>query len=374
YARSLDDARPMSAALKRGASFDSLFATREDSSARTMETTILNLERDNPDLARELANLPIHHPSEPIAGPDGFYIVRIDRMWQNPLLTQSAEDQYRHQAISIVTAAKADERAREYVRGKMVVANPVLKAEGFNIVRAYIAEKGLSKDRRVEWQIPATFMTEAGPRPISISPQFLGNTLVTMADHAFTVRDFIRWYDIRQLQLNTRSPEAFASSLKQAVWKMVQDGLLSREAFARGFHLQDTVTYETKKWEAKLLYLAGRSHLLRTIVIPETDVRARFEEYTARTRDKGERSLDFDSVEREIRLELYAEEELRVLHRTIQRLRREYSTEVDEAAVQRLQAQLPPDPSPIDVIFYKPGGTFPRRAFPTIDEQWIIFH
>lgn len=372
YAESRDEAQRLAGFLKRGASFDSLFALQGDPTSRTMETSILRLERDNPDFAQKLAKLQSQSISEPIAGPDGFYVVRMDEIWQNPILTHAAEEQLRHQAVALLTSAKTDELAREYVREKMLVANPVIKAEGSNIVRAYIAEKGLSKDRRVEWQIPATFMTEAGPRPIGESPEFLGKTLVAFADQSFTVRDFIRWYDIRQVQLQTRSLEAFNSSLKRTIWKMVQDKLLSREAYARGLHMRDTVKHETKQWEAKLLYLAGRAHLMRTMEIPIEQVRARYE--ARRKNLSGSKPLDFETVKREVWLELYAEGEPNVLRRAIQRLKKEIDVAVDEGAVERLQAKLDPEVSPIDVIFYKPGGTFPRRAFPTIDEQWIIFH
>ncbi len=374
YAESADEAQRFAAMLEGGASFDSLFAQQKNAPSQTMESSLLRLEYDNPDFARELTKLQNQQVSHPIAGPDGFYIVRIDKIWQNPVLTHSAKEQLRHQAVTLLTSAKADEIAREYVRAKMLVANPVIKAQGFNIVRAYIAEKGLSKGRRGEWEIPATFMTEAGPRPISESSEFLGKTLVRFADQHFTVRDYIRWFDIRQPQLKTHSPEAFSSSLKQTIWKMVQDKLLSHEAYTRGLHFRDTVRHETTKWEAKLLYLAGRAHLMRTIEISEEQIRARFESRRDRYKDARGKTMEYETAKREVWLELYSEEEVKVLHQTIQRLKKEFGFSVDEEAVKRLQAQLEPDPSPIDVIFYKPGGTFPRRAFPTIDEQWVIFH
>lgn len=374
FAESADEARRLSQMLKRGASFDSLFALQENSSSRAMESSLLQLQHTSPDFVDELTKLASQQISEPIEGPDGYYIVRVDEIWQNPLLTQSAELQLRHQVQTLLTAAKADALAREYVRTKMLAANPVIKADGFNIVRAYIAQKALSKDRRVQWEIPATFMTEAGPRPIGESPAFLGKTLVTCADQYLTVRDYLRWYDIRQLQLKMRSPEAFSASLKQTIWRMVQDRLLSAEAYARGLHFRDTIRREVKKWEAKLLYLAGRAHLVRSIEVPENRVRARFEAQRDRYKDSRGTALEFNKVKREVWLELYQEEEIKILHRTLQRLKHEIGFAVDEEAVQRLQAQLTLEMPSIDVIFYKPGGTFPRRAFPTIDEQWAIFH
>jgi len=58
---------------------------------------------------------------------------------------------------------------------------------------------------------------------------------------------------------------------------------------------------------------------------------------------------------------------------TVQRLRKETPIVVDESIVQKLAEKIEKEINPIDVIFYKPGGTYPRIAFPTIDAWWQAY-
>ncbi len=323
--------------------------------------------------ASQLSQVRSQEVSAPIEGPDGYYIVRVDEIWQNPLLTESERARLQNEAAKVLRTAKADRMAGEYVRAKMLAANPVMKADGFNIVRAILAEKGLSRDTRVKWDIPSMFMTEAGPLPISASAEFLNRPLAVFAGQTLAVRDYLRWFDIRQFQLKTSSPEAFNSSIKRTIWKMVQDNLLSHEAYGRGFHLRDTVQHETRKWEAKLLYLAGRSHLLRTITLTDADVRRRFEEQRHRYRDSSGKPMKFEQARQHVWADLYSEKAHNVLFRTILRLKKEFPVTVREDILQELSSKIEMEPVPLNVIFYKPGGTFPRVAFPTIDDAWESF-
>ncbi|MEK7671279.1 MAG: hypothetical protein AAB344_03570, partial [Bacteroidota bacterium] len=251
--------------------------------------------------------------------------------------------------------------------------NPIIKAEGFNIVRAFLADKGLSRDTQVKWNIPSTFMTEAGPMPINASEKFLSRPLVTFAGQTLVVRDYVRWFDVRQFQLKRSSLAAFNSSVKQTIWKMVQDKILSQEAYARGLNKRHDVRHEAKKWEAKLLYLAGRSHVMRTISISDSALKKQYQEQKKRYRDADAKQLSFDKARDRVWLDVYYNAETNTLFRTLQRLRKKYDVLINEEAVKELAVQASRDPNAIDVKFYKPGGTFPRVAFPSIDERWQVF-
>jgi hypothetical protein len=377
YAKTLADAKRVNAQIKTGISFDTLFAYQRSLSdslgERSLETTMLNLETDNPELAKNIAGLHAKQPSAPIKGSDGFYVVMIDQVWQNPLTTETEYTALKDHAIKTLTSARADALAGEFVKETMKSINPIIKAEGFNIVRAYMAEKGLSRDTRVKWDIPSTFMTEAGPLPISSSGKFLSRPLVTFGSQMLTVRDYLRWFDIRQFQLKTSSLAAFNSSVKKTIWKMVQDKLLSQEAYSLGLNRRSVVQLEKRKWEAKLLYLAGRSHVARTVALSDSAVKNEYTIHRQRYRDASGKAMSFDQAKGQIRLALYYSEESKALLRTLQRLQREFTVAINEEAVQSLSATVLKETSPIDVIFYKPGGTFPRVAFPSIDERWQSF-
>ena len=374
YAANGEEAQSLEAELKKGISFDSLYAVNcgkgDSSSDRSLETTLLKLERDTPELARSIANLKTAQASAPIEGPDGYYLVRLDHVWQNPIMTEAEYGRLRDGAVKILMSSRADQLAADYVRTKMEVANPVIRAEGLNIVRAYVADKGLSRDTRVKWDIPSTFMTEAGPQPISTSGKFLSRPLVVFGNNMITVRDYVVWFDIRQFQLKTYSIEAFNSSVKRTIWKMVQDKLLSQEAYARSLNYQDEVKRETGKWGTKLLYLAGRSHILRTVRISEDSLKREYDRTKELYRDTSGKLLSFAQARDQMWTTKYYAEEERVLSQTLRRLKEVYPVHVDDAVVSRLAAGIKRESNPVNVIFYKPGGTFPRVAFPTIDESW----
>lgn len=360
----------LAAQAQRGL-FDSLFLQQEDSLAeRSLETTALGLELSTPDFAEAIRSLRVREVSPAIEGPDGYYIVRIDQIWQNPLLTESEEARIRAEAASAVRAAKAQHLASAYVKEKMRNANPVIKAEGYNIVRAHLAAKGLSHDTRVKWDTPSTFMTEAGPMPITASDKFLQRPLVVVGKRMFTVRDYLRWFDIRQPQLKRFSLAAFNASVKQSIWTMVRDKLLSEEAYARGLHQRADVRHATLQWEAKILYLAMRSHLARTIVVSDSALRHQFRRQQSRYRTPDGKPMAYAEVRDRLWAEEYLQQERTLVFRTLQRLRAEHPVTINEKLVEELAATLRPDSHAIEVKVYKPGGTFPRVAFPTIDERW----
>jgi hypothetical protein len=373
YSKDEQSAKKIHSRLLHGASFDSVFARQalSDSSAsgRALETTGLKLERDIPELARNLSKLKSQEISRPIKGSDGYYLVRIDEIWQNPLTTETDYATLKNQAVEILRQVKADKLASEFVSGKMRVAHPVIKADGFNIVRALLAEKGLSLDARVNWEIPSTFMTEAGSLPISASAKLLNRPLVVFSNQTMTVSDYAKWFDIRQFQLKTSSLATFNASVKQTIWKMVQDRILSQEAYSRRLNMQENVRRESEKWEPKILYLAERQNILRTISISDSTVKAEFEKQK-KSKNVG-KSLGFgDSGVRE---DLYRQEEMKAVFRTLQHLQKEIPIVVQESTVQRLSEKIEKEINPIDIIFYKPGGTYPRIAFPTIDAWWQAY-
>ena len=374
YTTSWEEAQRLEVELKKRTSFDSLYAMNRgkgDSMAeRSLETTLFKLECDAPGLAKGIAGLKTAQVSAPIEGPDGYYLVKIDEVWQNPVVTETEYGTLKDGVTKALQSSRADELAADYTKAQMTAANPIIKAEGFNIVRAYVADKGLSQDTCAKWDIPSTFMTEAGPQPINRSGDFLSRPLVVFGSGMITVRDYVIWFDIRQFQLKTHSPEAFNSSVKRTIWKMVLDKLLSNEAYAMHLNYRDEVKEETGKWNAKLLYLAGRSRILRTISISEDSLKQTYERTKKRYRDASGRQLSFAEARDMTWTTRYYVEEERVLSQTLRHLKGVYPVHVDEAAVRRVAAGIHQENQSINVIFYKPGGTFPRVAFPTIDESW----
>jgi hypothetical protein len=357
-----------------GAPFDSLYALQFDSTvnadSRSLETTLLKLEQDNEELSKTVSTMSVGNISQPVQGKDGYYIFRLDKALQNPITTESEYTELKNQAIEIRTKLIADGLADQYVKNIMRQHTPVIKAEGFNILRAYLADKGLSRDTKVKWDIPSVFWTEAGPQPIRNSGKYLSRPLVTFGSRTMTIRDYAQWYDIRQFQFDTRSLEAFNSSVKKTIWKVVQNKLLSEEAYRRGLDRLPFVANETKKWEAKLLYLSQRATLARTINASDSVLKIYYSAHKKLYRNAQGKPMDFAPVRESVKSDYFSSEELLLLVKTIESLKQKYPVTINEELLQRLSRKTESDPRAIEIIFYKPGGTFPRVAFPTIDEAW----
>jgi hypothetical protein len=145
------------------------------------------------------------------------------------------------------------------------------------------------------------------------------------------VGEYLRWFDIRQFQIKTSTLASFNNSVRQTIWKMTQDKLLSEAAYGRGLNRRDTVRHETEKWNAKLLYMAARSDVMHS--------------------GSGHAALV----------------------RRLELLKKKYRVEIDREKISLLQSALGTEQQPVDIFYYKPGGTFPRVAFPTIDPAWQDF-
>jgi hypothetical protein len=360
--------------INAGSSFDSLFAVQFDSTmnvdSSSMETTLLKLERDNEELAKTVLTLTVGKKSKPFQGKDGFYIFHLDKAEQNPITTESEFAELKNQAIEIRTKLIADGLADQYVKNMMKPHNPVIKADGFNILLAYLADKGLSRDTKVKWEIPSTFMTEAGQQPIRNSGNYLNRPLVTFGGRTITIHEYAQWYDIRQFQFDTRSLEAFNSSVKKTIWKMVQDKLLSEEAYKRGLDRLPFVANETSKWQAKLLYLSQRAALARTINTSDSLLKKYYTIHKRQYVNAQGKSMEFSVVRETVKGDYFGNEESLLLVRTIESVKKKFNVVINEELLLQLSKKTLSDSRAIETVFYKPGGTFPRVAFPTIDETW----
>jgi isocitrate/isopropylmalate dehydrogenase len=151
---------------------------------------------------------------------------------------------------------------------------------------------------------------------------------------------------------------------------MVQDKLLSEEAFKRGLDRLPFVANETKKWEAKLLYLTQRAALARTINISDSVLKIYFNTHKKQYTDTKGKLMDFVLVRELVKNDYFGSEESFLLMRTIELLKQKYRVSIDEELLKQLSKNTKSDSRAIETVFYKPGGTFPRVAFPTIDEAW----
>lgn len=374
FTESIVEAENIFQAYRGGASFDSLFYSNllpdMPPEARMYENSHLMLERDNPELMKQIVHLKTQEVSEPVEGPDGYYIFRIDEIWQNPILPLHEYTMLKEQATTVLTKIRADEISRKYIQELFDEENPEIVPAGMYVIRAYLAEQGLSEEQIYEYDIPLEIMTEGGPQQIIGNPEFLSLPAARTSRFTITVQDYLDWFEIRQFQIKRDSREAFNTSILQTVRKMAQDRMLGERAYERGLHERRAVKRDLQRWKGKILYSVFRRDLQRSIEINEGQLRSYYNAYKTRYVDQNGNQLSFDEAREHVYAELYLLEENRMLYRLLRNLESKYDVYVNEQLLDTLAETIEESEIPVGVIFYKPGGTFPRVAFPTIDQSW----
>jgi hypothetical protein len=377
YAGDKQDAEASSRALQKGASFDSLFLMQFADSTlqrddRTMRTTMFELVRRNSAMARIAEDLPVARPSDPVHGPDGWYIVRIDSLWRNVIITGSADADTRLSVRRAVSKMKADSISDAYIRKMMLNADAVIQRRTFDILRAHLGEKVLSPETVKAWDLDGGFRAELKQVDYINVEQYGGEALVTLRSGKITLGEFLRWYRVREpnLKLRLTSPQAFFLSLEDLVWRMVRDELLVERARNRGLQNRPGVVTQVRWWKDKLVYQVAKDSLRRTISWTDSTLRAYHTAHPRSFRDSTGTVLQFDAVRDDVLREWYAVTLSERIVRRLAELRRQYPVTVDEDNLKRIPADAENDPRAIDVVVAKKGGTFPRPAFPTIDPFW----
>ena len=130
------------------------------------------------------------------------------------------------------------------------------------------------------------------------------------------------------------------------------------------------VANETVKWNAKLLYLAQRASVARTISLDEPAIRKYYAANQKRYIDEKGNILPFEQVRTNVVKDYAMEMENIIIIKHLELLKKKYPININEELLTKLSKLKNADPRAVDAVIYKPGGTFPRVAFPSIDERW----
>jgi hypothetical protein len=373
FCASKEVADRMGQGLAGGASFDSLFARALGDSTkvdeRRLETTRFKLGRSNPSFSRVIDTLRVRTPSSPVAGPDGWYIVRVSNVSLSALPTETEMFKLRSDVLRALHQGKSDSLSDAYVRGIMEKAAPVIQRPVFNRLAAYLGTRVLKKDTLERWGILKEF-SDLEVSPESAIASSSGRKLVEMREGGFTLGEFLAWYRAREtaIRLSTRSIQAYESSVEGMVWRMVRDRLLIRRARERHLQERGQVREQMKWWEEKIVYELVKESLADSIRPDDQTVRTYYDLHVSRYRDRNDAVLPFEKAKDDARKDLLEEEYTKRLYRRLAVLRKKHGVTVFDKTLASLRVDE--GATAIDVYAVKKGGTLPRPAFPSIDYQW----
>lgn len=341
------------ACLKNGLSFDSLFNDQIKDSVykdqRSMQMDKFKLRMRNPEMFAVVDTLKPGEISKPVHGPDGWYIVKLADVWKNAITTQTEFEKERYDAVKALKLNKSDIESDIYVRKLMLAYNPVIQGKAFDILRSYLGNFILPKNKFDAWKLDDRMQKELKSMD-SLSPKQFGKMdLVELNDRSLTLDDFMNWYRMRDeyLKFDETSFDNFSASLERLIWQMVRDNLLIREAYSRGFQDVPLVKQQVDWWRDKIVYAVVRDNLAKSIgldVEMPTSVKSK-------NNDKNQELIE-------------------KTFRKLQQLRKKYKVQVNEKVLKEIEVQDSDDPRAVDFYIVKKGGTFPHPAYPSIDFSW----
>jgi hypothetical protein len=367
-------------ALTQGVTFDSLFFLQFNDSIviddRSLKSTFFRLQKKNPSLAAIVDTLVAGNYSIPIKAPDGWYIVKLDNIQTNPILTETELNKIKHELQRSIFKQKLDILSDQYIQNMMNVHQPEIDKDTFVKVVHYINQVALH---------PNLFYKDTINNILKRNPVDFDAENYTVYKNEILVRgksceiifgEFIAWYKPRMayLKFNSSSAQEFILNVQQVLWRMVRDYLLVQKAKALGIDEWETVVTQKKWWQDKIVYNAVKADIASSINFEEDDLRKFYKKNMDNFLDKNGEVMPYDKCRNNIESDYIKEKYMFKLVHDVLKLKKEYSIQINEGLLQHLKVQDEADPDAIDFYAVKKGGLLPRQPYPTIDWEWQIWY
>lgn len=359
YTPSKDEALNYLASLNKGASFDSLFKSQAKDSIlindRQLKTDFYNLKLKNPLMAKIIDTLKAGKVSLPILAKDGWYLVELENISRNLILTESEMAKLRSESIEAVKMKKMDYLSEKYVVNLMSKAKPVIRKTEFNILLSYIGNYILPKDKYEKWKLSERMDSALSYLKIKDREKISKLVLVDMKNGSVTLSDLLNWYWTRDqyIKLNEKDLDAYLFSLKQMTWRMVRDNILVTEANKKNIAVRQSVKKWEKWWKDKIVYSYVRNELSNAVLLENKEVLEQ----------------KIDSKENSRAEKLNTELSKKIFRKVIQ-LKKETPVKIYTDVLKSVTVTDGNDLKAIELYTVKRGGLIPRTPFPTIDNDW----
>jgi len=375
YTRTPEEMEGALVGLAHGISFDSLYRLQfRDTSVkaddRSMVMSRFRIGMHNPQLARVLDTLHIHHLSAPIQTPDGYYLVYLADAERDVMVNQSEEIKQHEDVKRALIQHLADSLSDRYVQKLVTDHHPSIERRTIDILHAHFAKVMLSASDFDSWRLVPRLLDRWGPVEYErVDPSLV---LVTSRGIKFTSGDFLNWYRAREVNLKftLTTPEAMFASLEGYVWQMVRDRLLTVRAYQRGYQHLPRVKEQLAWWKDKIVYNIIKAGLEDSIHPTNTALQEYYREHERDFRDTSGVVIPFNNAKEDVLRAWFSFELTKATVHRVLKLKEEYHISINDQILDQLTVDSENDPRAIDVYVAKPGGIFPRPAFPTIDYSW----
>jgi hypothetical protein len=339
---------------------------------RSMEISAYRLTLKNPALASIIDTVAAGNYTNPIKVPDGWYIVKIDRIFNDLITTQTQLQKVKHELERSIFKQKMDALSDMYVSDLMADQAPEIDRDTFREVVYYLNKTARYPDTFDRIALDTHLAAEVHSPADTGQGGYLDSVLVVGKSLHLTLKDFIDWYRPRMAYLKyPQDTEAgFIFAVQQTVWRMVRDFLLINKAHEFNLDQVEAVRKQVSWWRDKIVYNAVKSELLASVQFNEQDLVKFYDENLRDYRYADGNTIPFEKARKNVESDYVREKYMTMVMRKVLQLKREYDIGIDEQVLEKIVVQDEDDPGAIDFYAVKKGGLLPRQPYPTIDWEW----
>ena len=361
--------------LKRGMPFDSLYASLKSDptfSVHTVADNFFVVHESNARVADTLARMRPGTLSGIIRAASGFYLVRLDRVEKN-LITTATEYENMWGEVERHYAREAlDSLTFSFARKTLEDCPPTISGEALKAMLKWCANAATQSQNSDKYQ---GGLQKLAHSEVAVQQNPGGEPLVTSKCDRFTIQEFALWYSYREVGIDfSRLTSSTLQTVKDLIFRMVRDKRIIKLAREQGYGNDPNVQFEMSVWNDKCSYWKQRAAVLKEPAPTEEELQNFYAEHKHRYENKpGGLPLTFDQARDKVKADLVLFEYNKQLFYYLNGLKQRYAVHVDEALLRSLHVSDQGLSKKVDVVIMKKGGTLPRQAFPTIDNEWQFF-
>jgi len=344
--------------LKNGTSFDSLFSAQLNDSVliddRQLTSSLYNIYVKNPQFAQIVDTLKAGKISAPIHTDDGWYIIKIDNIWKNEIISESEYNKLKSEAVEAITKSKMDGLSDQYVKRLFEDENPIIKRDVFNVLRSYLGKFILTPKIYSDWKLDNKLEIALTNLGLKRGAKYTGLTLIECKNRKISLDEFIIWYRNREQYVKFSKSDliTFSKSLEDLVWLMVRDKFLITKAYQKGYNKSGWVIKQSGWWKDKISYSAYRNELASSITLNSE------EQSLLKEKKKSQSEIMSEELSKKI------------LHKVLE-LKKKYKIVINKDLLDKIKVTDENDRIAIEMYIAKRGNLIPRAAFPSIDNDWV---
>ena len=332
-----------------------------------LETGYLSAMDVTPELLEAIRDLPVGDISAPIAINGVYFIFQIVDIRREPLIVdefQYSAERYRQ----ILFHRKIREEAKQFVSKFMTPKNLVTKGVPFRLLAdALIEWASLPENSGNNFLKALHSATDQGTAMFDLQ-QNLDQPLVTFAGGHWTIRDFLKRYDVRSTNIDIKDRQAYLARLSEEIALEVRNYFFATEALERKLDTSANVQRELGSWRDKWTYEEARDYYTRDLQVTTVQARDFFASNKHRYIIRKDVVPAFEDYAAQAKRDAYILEAQELLARAIDSLKVVYPVIINHAILDTINVTQSRKSRWLSVQVFKQSSK--RMAQPIVDPAW----